>query len=65
LMEATYQYFKNNDAKAFLADAEIISNTIKNVNGELCFVWHNQSFSEIYEYKGWSKIYNDFLTVII
>jgi hypothetical protein len=65
LMEATYQYFKNNDTKAFLADAEIISNNVKNVNGELFFVWHNQSFSEIYEYKGWSKIYPYFLATII
>lgn len=65
IIESCYQYYHNNNSNAFLKDAELLSNNIKSVGGDFCFVWHNQSLSEIYEYKGWSKIYNHFLTAII
>ncbi|MEN9523499.1 MAG: hypothetical protein RL065_1876 [Bacteroidota bacterium] len=65
IMESTYQYYKKNDSNAFLKDASMLSNSVKNVAGNFCFVWHNQSLSEMYEYKGWRKIYNHFLTSII
>ncbi len=65
IIESCYQYYQNNNSNEFLNDAEMLSNNLKNVGGDFCFVWHNQSLSEIYEYKGWSKIYNHFLTSII
>lgn len=65
IIESCYQYHQNNNSNEFLKDAKMLSNNLKSVGGDFCFVWHNQSLSEIYEYKGWSKIYNHFLTSII
>jgi hypothetical protein len=65
LMEATFQYYKKNDKIAFLKTAKQIAEAVKNVQADLNFAWHNQSFSELYEYKGWSKVYPEFLAAII
>lgn len=31
---------------------------IKSLNGQFCFLWHNSSFLEVAEWKGWRVVYN-------
>ncbi len=60
-MEATFQiYQKGNDEEMWRQTKQII-NAVKQVSGEFCAVWHNHSFSELYEFKGWKNKYEQFV----
>lgn len=57
LMDATLNFYnKLTPSQAFEKSAEIIDK-VKNVNGELTTVWHNESLSGINPWKGWGELY--------
>lgn len=42
---------------------EELANTVKAVNGQMVILWHNESLSEKWGWKGWSKVYEKALAV--
>lgn len=57
LMEATYKYYLPEDLTAFEQEIKRQVELIKSLKGEFCPLWHNDSISEMKEWKGWSYLY--------
>ncbi len=57
LMDSVYQYYNKNKPREVLEAAKPIIDRVKEVNGTLYTLWHNNSFSETFEWKGWRKPY--------
>jgi hypothetical protein len=47
--------------KQALFEIKKIITEIKNVNGTFISLWHNETFSNINEYKGWRFIYQEMM----
>ncbi len=35
----------------------LLADQVRNVNGQMVILWHNESLSEKWEWKGWRKVY--------
>lgn len=57
LMDSVYQYYNQNKPREVLETAKPIIDQVKAVGGTLYTLWHNNSFSETFEWKGWRKPY--------
>ncbi|MFA6128374.1 MAG: polysaccharide deacetylase family protein [Bacteroidales bacterium] len=63
VMDVSLQkYLKLNPEQAIQKIFEIIDQ-VKKVNGTFISLWHNESLSEWREWKGWSKVYRELLTL--
>ena len=61
LMDVTLKnYMELTVEEAMEATLEIIQQ-VKQVNGELISLWHNESLSEYGVWKGWSKVYEQLI----
>lgn len=59
LMDSVYQYYNQNKPREVLETAQPIIDRVKAVGGKLYTLWHNNSFSEAFEWKGWRKPYEE------
>ena len=63
LMDGMFnQYMKQTPEQAIEEMQKVISE-VKNVNGRLISIWHNESLSEMGDWKGWRIIYRRFLEI--
>ena len=65
IMDATYQFYKNNNTQQFLNDASSIIKKIKAVDGQFISLFHNSSFSEIGLNKGWQTAYEKMIALAV
>jgi len=61
LMEVTLKEYLKLSPEAAKAQIAKLINTIKSVDGTLCSLWHNSSFSELEGWKEWEAVYVDLL----
>lgn len=64
LMEATLKYYMGKNPEDAMQYFKPIIDRVKNVNGLLCTLWHNDSLSDYGEWEGWRKVYEDMLEYI-
>jgi hypothetical protein len=64
LMEATLKYYMGKNPEDAMQYFKPIIDRVKNVNGLLCTLWHNDSLSDYGEWEGWRKVYEDMLGYI-
>lgn len=65
IMDGTLNnYLKLSPNKAIEKAAQIISE-IKKVNGEFILIWHNETFSDWREWKGWKNVYEEIIKLAI
>ena len=62
-MEANYQYFHKVGEERLWTEIKQLIDEVKKVNGTFISVWHNHSFSEMYEFKGWKNKYEQFVNL--
>jgi hypothetical protein len=58
LMEATYKYYRSENLKELRSEIDRQSELLKALKAEFCPLWHNDSLSEIDEWKGWSESFH-------
>lgn len=61
LMDVTFKSYKKIAKNEVLNAAKTIINNTKKVKGQLVSIWHNSSFSEQWDWKGWRGVYEQLL----
>jgi hypothetical protein len=65
VMDGTLNQYLGMDAANALKKIKELAQQVKNVEGTMVTLWHNQSFSETHEWKGWQAVYPEILAAII
>ncbi len=65
LMDANFRYYMDIAPSEVLAKAGPVVDAVRNVNGTLYTLWHNNSFSEVFEWKGWRAAFEDIVKYAI
>ena len=55
-MDATFRYYLNKNPDESLELIKGIIDQVKKVDGTLISVWHNETWSDYKEWKGWKRI---------
>jgi Family of unknown function (DUF7033) len=63
-MDSVFQYYLKLRPEQVLAETKKIIDRVKKVDGTLYILWHNSSFSETFEWKGWRAPYVEILEYI-
>lgn len=61
VMDASLKYYMKMSPDEAADATKAIIDSVKNVNGHLITLWHNNSFSEYAEWKGWRKAYEEII----
>lgn len=64
VMDATFKYYLRTSPEQSLSMIKKIIDDIKLVDGHFISLWHNETWSEYKEWKGWSKLYERMLEYI-
>ncbi|MGB0404034.1 MAG: polysaccharide deacetylase family protein [Salibacteraceae bacterium] len=56
-MEATFKYYQPKEFEEIIDLVSKQIETIRNVKGQFCVLWHSDSLSETEEWKGWNSLY--------
>ena len=64
IMDATYRYYLKVSPEESLKSMKNIINQVKNVNGTLITVWHNETWSDYKEWKGWKLLFKNMVDYI-
>jgi hypothetical protein len=64
IMDATFRYYLNYTPKESLDYMKSVIDQVKNVNGTLITVWHNETWSDYKEWKGWKFLFKDMVEYI-
>jgi hypothetical protein len=59
VMDATLNMYMNLTPKEAIERIQAVADAVKRVNGEFITVWHNESISEAWHWKGWSKVFKE------
>jgi hypothetical protein len=65
LMDANFQYYMDISPGQVFEKAKPVIDWVKKVNGSLYTLWHNNSFSEVFEWQGWRKPYEEIVEYAI
>ena len=64
IMDATFRYYLNYTPLESLESMKNVIDQVKNVNGTLITVWHNETWSDYKEWKGWKLLFRDMVDYI-
>ena len=64
IVDDTLRYNMKLDASEVLDNIKDIIQSVKDVNGTLITIWHNDTFSEKGVWKGWKNVYEDMIKLI-
>ena len=59
LMEATFKYYKDISPERAIEQMKPIIDEVKNVNGTLYTLWHNEFLSDVKDFKGWKRVFEE------
>lgn len=59
LMEATLKYYKNIPPGNAMEQMQPVIDEVKKVNGTLYTLWHNEFLSDVKEFNGWKKVFEE------
>lgn len=65
LMDANFQYYMDTSPDEVFDKAKPVIDWVKKMNGTLYTLWHNNSFSEVFEWRHWRKPYEDIIEYAI
>lgn len=65
LMDANFKYYMDIAPEEAFAKAKPVIDWVKKVNGTLYTLWHNNSFSEVFEWRHWRKPYEEIVEYAI
>lgn len=60
-MDATFKYYMKTDVDKVMDIVQSLVDEVKSVNGTFISLWHNESLSENYIWKGYRKVYEELL----
>jgi hypothetical protein len=63
VMDASLRHYLNVDVNEVVEKVNVLVNEVKKVNGAFTMLWHNESLSEIYPWKGWGNIYEEVVKI--
>ncbi len=63
LMDVTMKNYLKYDPETALKAAKRIVDSVKEVNGTCCLIWHNSSFYEEEGWAGWEAVYREILSL--
>ena len=61
VMDRTLKTYENTSNKDAIITIKELINNVKNVNGTFISLWHNESLSNMFEWKGWSNVFEETL----
>ena len=64
VMDATCNYYLKLTPNQSLAEIKAIINQVKSVDGHFISLWHNETWSNYKEWKGWHNLYEEMLQYI-
>ncbi len=64
VMDGTLQRYLNLSVDEGLSQVKQLSNYVRDVNGIFTTLWHNESLSNINNWKGWRKMYQNMVTYV-
>ena len=64
VMDATLKYYIKSQPNEALSKIQLIIDEVKNVNGHFISLWHNETWSDYKEWKGWIHLYEQMLQYI-
>lgn len=59
VMESTYKYYSKSTPEESIRDIESVINEVKEVKGTFISLWHNESLSNLGEWKDWREVYEE------
>jgi len=65
IMDATLNRYMNLAPEDVLEKIKPLVNDVKKVGGELVTIWHNETLSELREWKGWSVVFEQIINEIV
>jgi hypothetical protein len=63
IMDATLNRYLGLTQKEAVAKSAEVIKEVKAVNGELVTIWHNETLSELREWKGWRHVFKEVITL--
>jgi hypothetical protein len=63
VMDATLLYYLNLNPQVSLNKIKQLVNDVKAVNGTFISLWHNDTFSNFKQWKGWQSVYEELIKV--
>lgn len=63
-MDSVFKYYRNLRPEELVDSARPYVEEVRKVGGTLYTLWHNNSFSNLFEWKGWRDPYKDLLAYI-
>ena len=63
VMDATLLYYLNLNPQVSLSKIKQLVNEVKAVNGTFISLWHNDTFSNFKQWKGWQSVYEELIKV--
>jgi hypothetical protein len=64
IMDATFRYYLDYTPQQSLDSIKKVVDQVKNVEGTLISVWHNETWSDYKEWKGWKLLFKDMVEYI-
>jgi|TARA_Y100000385_G_scaffold60802_1_gene59299 hypothetical protein len=64
VMDATFKYYLKSSPDEALKDIQLIVDEVKSVDGHFISLWHNETWSDYKEWKGWIHLYEQMLQYI-
>lgn len=61
VMEATLKYYLKLSVDESIRDIKNIIDEVKAVDGTFISLWHNESLSDLWEWKGWREVYESMI----
>ena len=65
IMDATFKYYLNYSPSETFSSIKDLVSEVKKVNGTFISLWHNETFSEYGDWKGWSHLYEDIIKLVV
>ena len=63
-MDSTLKYYLKTQPNEALSKIQLIIDEVKSVNGHFISLWHNETWSDYNEWKGWIHLYEQMLQYI-
>lgn len=64
VMDATFKYYLKTNTEQALESIKLIIDEVKKVDGHFISLWHNETWSNYKEWKGWHNLYEQMLKYI-
>lgn len=64
VMDATLNKYRNESPDEAIQSIKVLMDEVKKVNGTFISLWHNESLSEKWHWKGWRRVYKEMLKSI-